>query len=297
MSKKLNGVVPAMITPFTEGGREVDYDKARGVASHLAKAGVHGLFLAGTTGEGMLLSLDERKRLLEEVIDEVGDKLNVIAHTGTLDTLGACELSAHAFEVNAAGVAVMTPAFFRLDEAAIIDHYRDVAASVGDNGIMLYNIPGLTKNPLSPALILKLANEIPNIIGLKESGGRMQHLNMILAARAEGFTVFNGVDEYSAQALITGADGSVASTANVVPQLFLGIYNAVQANDYQTAWEHQKTLIQACGFFHYGAMLAYYKEGLRLLGVDPGHCRKPTRVLTKSEADNLARGLESIGVI
>ena len=106
------GVIPALLTPFTKGGKHVDYEKGAGLAGFLADKGVHGLFVAGTTGEGMLMTLDERKRLLETVVKAVGKRVDVIAHTGCLDTASTIELTCHAAQAGAraAGICTAQPA-------------------------------------------------------------------------------------------------------------------------------------------------------------------------------------------
>ena len=110
MSFIQGGVIPALLTPFTEGGKEVDFERAAGLAEFLADKGVNGLFVAGTTGEGMLMSLDERKQLLEIVVKAVGTRVDVIAHTGCMDTASTIDLTCHAAQAGAKAAAVPEPA-------------------------------------------------------------------------------------------------------------------------------------------------------------------------------------------
>lgn len=297
MKCDLHGVIPAMLTPFTEGGKQVDLQRACDIAAHLAGQGVHGLFVGGTTGEGMLMNLDERKSLLEAIVSTVGDSVKVIAHTGALDTPHSIELTKHAAHAGAAAAAVVAPSFYRYDEVALRAHFTAVAQSSPEFPVLLYNLPGATKNPLSPGLVIELAETVDNIVGIKDSGGRMQLLNSMLARRPEGFVIINGVDEYSLQALMTGADGSVASTANVVPEIFLELFRQVREGDRQGAWDTQKRLSSACALFQYGAMVAYYKEALRLRGVDAGFVRPPQRELTEAEKKSLRQGMKAAGMI
>ena len=297
MKCDLHGVIPAMLTPFTEDGKLVDLQRACDIAAHLAEQGVHGIFVGGTTGEGLLMSIDERKSLLEAILSTVGDKVKVVAHTGCLDTPHTIALTEHAAHAGAHSAAVVAPGFYRYDEAALKAHFRAVASATPDFPVLLYNLPGASKNPLSAGLVIELAETVDNIVGIKDSGGRMQLLNAILARRPEGFVVINGVDEYTLQALATGADGSVASTANVVPEIFIDLYNQVRNNDRQAAWETQKRLGNACALFQYGAMVAFYKEALRLRGVDAGFVRPPQRELTADEKKHLERGMKLAGMI
>ncbi len=297
MNFKLEGVVPALLTPFTSGGKSVDYDRACGLAERLVKQGVHGLFVCGTTGEGPLMTLAERKRTLEEVLKAVGKKVKVIAHTGCFDTLSTVELTRHAQEAGACAAGVVAPGFFGYDDESLRRHFTAVANAAKKLPILLYNIPGCAKNALSTSLIVDLATKVDNIVGMKDSGGSIQHFNDVLTHAPRGFIAINGVDEYSMQALLAGGNGSVASTANVVPELFLSIFNNVRKGDLKKAWASQKQLSQACRTFRYGAMVARYKEGVRLRGYDAGFVRPPQRELTSVEKRTLAKEMQDTGLI
>ncbi|GMV92246.1 MAG: 4-hydroxy-tetrahydrodipicolinate synthase [Candidatus Hydrogenedentota bacterium] len=297
MQFKFQGIVPAMLTPFTQGGKSVDYDKAAALAEYLAKQGVHGLFVCGTTGEGPLMTLPERKQILETVVQAVGKKVKVIAHTGCLDTASTIELTRHAQEAGAHAAGVVAPSFFGYDEESLKRHFTAVANSARDLPILLYNIPGCAKNALSRSLIVDLATNVDNIVGMKDSGGSIQHFNDVLTHVPKGFVAINGVDEYSMQALVAGGSGIVASTANVLPELFLSIFNNVKKGNLKKAWESQVKLSQACGTFRYGAMVSRYKEGVRLRGFDPGFVRPPQRELTPAERRTLAKEMQETGLL
>jgi len=297
MKSQFQGLFPALLTPFSKNGETVLYDRACALADRLAKQGVAGLFPAGTTGEGMLMTLDERKTLLEEIVKAVGKKVKVIAHTGCLDTASTIELTRHAMKIGAAAAGIVTPGFYGYDEDALFRHYKLVAGAVKGFPVFLYNIPGCAKNALSPQFVLRVAHSIDNVIGLKDSAGVIQNLSLVIDGAPKGFTVLNGVDEYTYQAMLTGANGSVTSTANVVPELFLKVHRAVWAGDLKTARAAQTKLDTACSLFQYGKMVAYYKEGLRLRGFDAGCVRPPQRELTAAEKKAVAKALEIAGLI
>jgi dihydrodipicolinate synthase/N-acetylneuraminate lyase len=297
MNFKLEGVIPALLTPFTKGGVSVDYDRAAAFAEHLAKQGVHGLFVCGTTGEGPLMTVEERKQILEVVIQAVGKKIKVIAHTGCFDTASTVELTKHAAKAGAQAAGVFAPGFFGYDYDALKAHFKAVANSAKDLPILLYDIPGCAKNGLSRQLIVDLATNVDNIVGMKDSTGSIQHFNDVLIHAPKGFIAINGVDEYSMQALVAGGNGSVASTANVVPEIFLSIFNNVRKGDLKKAWASQMQLSQACNTFRYGAMVARYKEGVRLRGFDPGYVRPPQRELTAAEKKVLVQEMNATGLI
>jgi dihydrodipicolinate synthase/N-acetylneuraminate lyase len=297
MKFHLEGVIPALLTPFTKKGKCVDYEKAGALAVRLAGQGVHGVFPCGTTGEGMLMTLEERKRLVEAVVAAAGKRINIVAHTGCLDTASTIELTRHAMESGATAAGVVAPGFFAYDDAALTAHYGAVANAVKGFPVLLYNIPSCAKNILSPTLVCSLAKRFENIVGMKDSSGDMAALTRILAWAPKGFNVINGVDEYSFQALVAGANGSVSSTANVVPELFLNVFNSVRKGDLKKGWDGQTKLAAACNLFQYGRMVAYYKEGLRLRGFDAGPVRPPQRELTAAEKKAFAKGLEAAGII
>jgi len=295
--KPIGGVFPALLTPFTKGGAKVDYDRACGLAEFLAKQGVHGLFVCGTTGEGPLMTLAERKQMLEEIVGAVGKKVTVIAHTGCFDTASTIKLTRHAQNAGAAAAGVVTPGFYTFDDACLYAHFKAVADSAPGFPILLYNIPGCVKNVIKPPLVHRLAKDVKNIVGMKDSGGNIAAFNETLMGVPKGFVAINGVDEYSMQALAAGGAGCVSSTANVVPELFLAIYNAMRKRDLDTAWKAQQRLCRACATFHYGALVARYKEGVRLRGFDPGYVRAPQRELTKDERKELAKNMKAAGLL
>ena len=295
MKFELEGIFPAMLTPFTKNGARVDYDKACALATRLAKKGVHGLFVAGTTGEGPLMTVPERKELLEEVVGAVGKRIRVLAHTGAFDTDTAIELTQHAAEVGAAAAGVVTPGFYTYDDASLKQHFKAVARSVKGFPVMLYNIPGCAKNLLSLPVILELA-KIDNVVGLKDSTGVMQDQSLLRSEAPPDFVIINGCDEFSYQAYLSGMNGTVSSTANVVPELFLSIYKNVKKGNLKKAWSEQVKLGKACKLFQYGRMVAYYKEGLRMRGFDPGFVRPPQRELTAEELKAFRRNFKATGL-
>jgi dihydrodipicolinate synthase/N-acetylneuraminate lyase len=297
MKFKLSGLIPALVTPFTKGGKAVDHDRACALAHHLADKGVAGIFPCGTTGEGLLMTLEERTNLLERLIASVGTRIKVIAHTGCLDTASTIALTRHAQDAGAYAAGIITPGFYTLDHDSIFQHYRAVANAVPGFPILLYNLPSCAKNELAPDLIGRLASEVDEVVGVKDSGGNMVQAIRMMDLVPKGFVFINGADEYTYQAILTGAQGTVSSTSNVVPELFLSIYEAVGQGDHSKALQRQFKLNRLCSIFGGGRYVAMYKEGLRLRGVDAGHVRAPQRELTAAEKKRLAQGLEKEGII
>ncbi len=297
MQIRLTGILPALLTPFTRGGAKVDYEKASAFASTLADRGVAGLFVCGSTGEGLLMTLEERKRLAKEVIDAVGKRIKVVMQTGCLDTSSTIELTRHARDAGAHAVAVYTPAFYKYDESALFGHFQRVAKAVPEIPLFLYNIPQYTGNGLSPTLIQELANRVDSVVGMKDSSGDMVHLGRVISSAPKGFVTLNGADELSYQAYLTGAVGTVAMTANVVPEIFQSIFDGVKAGKLNSALKAQRRLAEVMAALGHGQLISVYKEAIRLQGYDVGHVRPPQRELGAAEKKDLAKLLAVAGLI
>ena len=176
-------------------------------------------------------------------------------------------------------------------------YYRTVAKAADGFPLLLYNIPDFAMNALSAELILELAETVENIVGIKDSSGGMALLTRLIGNAPKGFNVINGADEYGFQALLAGAKAVVSGTSNVVIELYTGIYQNLQKGNLKKAWAFQVQLEKATRIFEYGENVAVFKEGLRLLGFDPGYVRPPQRELTAAEKRKLAQDLKELGVL
>jgi dihydrodipicolinate synthase/N-acetylneuraminate lyase len=283
MQFKIEGIVTAMLTPFTKGGEHVDYDKIGPLAEGILRSGVHGLFVCGTTGEGLLMSADERQAVLEEVASVVRGKCKLVAHTGAMDLATTLELTIHAAESGAHAAAVVTPGFYPYDDRAIEAYYSAVANAVKGFPFFLYNIPGFARNKISLASVLRLAEKHDNIVGIKDSSGDMVFLGKLLANVPKGFKVMNGCDEFGHQALAAGACGAVSGTSNAFGDIYVKIFEAVKANNHEQARKQQHVLNKVCEALTYGATLGLFKEAVHLRGLDAGYTRPPQREITPQE--------------
>jgi len=297
MPFKMQGIIAAMVTPFTKNGEQVDYAKIGGVADALIKAGVSGLFPGGTTGEGSLQTIEEREGLLEETIDVVGKRADVIAHTGAPDYWTTLQLTEHAAESGAKAAAIITPGFYKYDDRGLVEYYATIAKAVAPFPIVLYNLPGFTGNNLSAEVIVRLAEAQDNIVGIKDSSGNMTDLSRILVSVPKKFQVCNGCDPFGYQALLAGADGAVSGTANVAAEIYVKVYKDVQAGKLKAAWKAQTQLIALCEVLQYGNHLGRFKEAMRLRGIDGGYVRPPQRELSAAEKKQLAKAMEAAGLI
>ncbi|MDR7082437.1 4-hydroxy-tetrahydrodipicolinate synthase [Arthrobacter ginsengisoli] len=246
MSKQLKGVLTALATPFTADGR-LDQERLRTLVDRSIDGGVHGVVACGSTGEFTALSSDERRLVVETVVDQAAGRVPVVAQTGATSTAEAISLSRHA---QAAGVDVIMPVApyyeaLSLDET--LDYLRTVAGSV-DIPVMLYNLPMATGVNLEPETVGSLAREVENILYIKNTTTDMAQSAQLIHNHADVISTFVGWDSLLFASLAEGAAGVMAGTANVVPAQLVSVYDAVQAGNLHAArqeWDRIYPLIDA----------------------------------------------------
>lgn len=297
MKFKVEGIISAMVTPFTRGGEYVDFDKVAPLAAFLEKKGAGGLFPCGTTGEGLLCTTDERKTILEEVVGAVSKKCRVIAHTGAFDTATTIELTQHAQKAGAYAAAVVAPGFYGYDNRALQAFYESVADAVPGFPVLLYNIPGCAKNELSADLIKTLADSRENIVGIKDSSGSMTFLTRLFSDCPKGFSIINGADEQGYQAILSGCTAVVSGSSNAYIDIYVEIYNQLKKGNLKKAWAAQLKLERACRLFTYGGGLAGLKHIMSQRTIAGGFVRPPQRELDAAEKKRIDQGLKEQGLI
>ena len=297
MKFKVEGIISAMVTPFTRGGEYVDFDKVAPLAACLEKKGAAGLFPCGTTGEGLLCTTDERKTVLEEVVGAVSKKCRVIAHTGAFDTATTIELTQHAQKAGAYAAAVVAPGFYGYDNRALQTFYETVADAVPGFPVLLYNIPSCAKNELSADLIKTLADSRENIVGIKDSSGSMTFLTRLFSECPKGFAIINGADEQGYQAILSGCTAVVSGSSNAYIDLYVEIYNQLKKGNQKKAWAAQLKLERACRLFTYGGGLAGLKHIMSQRTIDGGFVRPPQRELDAAEKKRIDQGLKEQGLV
>jgi 4-hydroxy-tetrahydrodipicolinate synthase len=282
-----------MVTPFDEGNR-IDLASTRQVVDFQISKGTDCLMVGGTTGEGMQLSLADRTTLCETVVEHVADRVPVIVHTGCIGTAETIELTRHAQSVGATAASIITPYFFTFDDDSLFNHFVSVASAVPDFAIFLYAFPGNTKNDVSPALLRRLVDVVPNIVGIKSSNVDLIRLQGYIEAGGEEFLVFCGVDGLMFPALALGAKAQVSGNANVFPETFRALYEAFVAGDLERARSWQQKINRIRAVFRDGITPAYFKTGLRLRGIPAGRVKPPMRELTPEESKEVERQFDAL---
>ena len=219
--RDFEGIVPALITPMDADGA-LHEDSLRAVFESNVEAGVHGFWVAGGTGESILLSDAENRRIAEIVSDQNRGRVKNIMHVGAPTTDRAVALARHAASVGVEAICCVPPFFYRRTDEEIVEHYRAVGDAAG-RPLFIYNLPSATRVEITPALIEKIQNAVPWTVGLKHSANDQMHIRTF--ARM-GLACFTGNCRLVLPALTVGAVGCVDGPLNVAPELWMAIWKA-----------------------------------------------------------------------
>jgi dihydrodipicolinate synthase/N-acetylneuraminate lyase len=212
----LKGALAASVTPLRDGGAGLDEDGFGPVADFLASGGLDGLLALGTNGEGILLSVAERKRAAELFVEASAGRLQVAVHAGAQSTADTVALAAHAAEVGAAAVAVIAPPYFALDEVSQLEHFAAAAAACAPLPFYVYEFAVTSGYAVPPSVVELLRGRSPNLAGMKVSDRTWEQLESYLI---EGLDVFVGFEGLITPALKVGAVGAVSALASAFPEI------------------------------------------------------------------------------
>jgi dihydrodipicolinate synthase/N-acetylneuraminate lyase len=283
-----------MITPLDASDR-VDETALRRLTDFLIKKNVNCLYPVGTTGEMFRLSLAERKRVAEVVVQEANRRLPVFIHVGAMRMDDTLELARHAHQIGADGIGAVTPSYFGVSDREMEAYYVAVANAVpGDFPVYLYNIPQLSANDLKPAVIETILARCANVVGLKYSFADMARTLDYLRINGGKFAVIHGADHLFLSMLVMGCAGTVSGVAGVYPEPFVEVYKAFTAGDQARAIKFQNIAATLNRVLKGGSNMAYYKEALKRRGIDAGHMRQPQCDLTAEERVQLAAELQQV---
>ncbi|MDR6584232.1 4-hydroxy-tetrahydrodipicolinate synthase [Herbaspirillum sp. BH-1] len=288
MSLHFKGIVPALITPLTPD-EEIDEAGLRTLVDRLIEAGVHGLFVLGTNGEFISLSEAEKLRVARIAVDQARGRVPVIAGTGAYATREVIALNSKMQDQGIEAVSVITPYFNGATQAELFKHYDSIARATS-LPVMLYTIPAKTGVQLNIDTVRRLS-EIPNIRGIKDSGGDFDRLLQLINLKREDFAVFTGTDSMILWTLMAGGDGAVAATTNAVPSVVMSIWNNFHKGDIAAARQAQEALRPLRDAFALGTLPVVLKTAAGLLGMPAGPARSPVLPLDEAALDKLKKAI------
>ncbi|HJC48733.1 MAG TPA: dihydrodipicolinate synthase family protein [Candidatus Lachnoclostridium pullistercoris] len=235
----IKGVVVPILTPIDEN-EKIDEARLRDQVDYVIEGGVLGILAFGSNGEFYMVEEDEMERGLKIMLDQAAGRVPVYFGIGAISTKKCCRLAKMAVEAGAAGISVLQPMFLKPTEAELYNHFKTIAESVPETPMLLYNNPGRVGYTMSAGLVERLAHEVPNIVGMKDTSGDItQTSEFIRRTRDVGFKVFGGKDTLLYASMCHGAVGGVCTAANFMPELITDVYNKFVAGDLAGSLEAQ----------------------------------------------------------
>ena len=274
----LRGALAASVTPLREHGSAIDEDAFEPLVDFFVREGLDGILALGTAGEGILLSVEERRRVADLFLQAAGDRLQVAVHCGAQTTADTVALSAHAAEVGADAVVVIGPPYFSLDEKAQYAHFFAAATACAPVPFYVYEFAATTGYAIAPTVLERLRDDASNVVGLKVSDTPLAAFEKYLLP---GFDIFVGPEALIADGMARGARGAVSALASALPREVAAVVRDPTA-------EGAARLGELRAFVERFPRQAALKRLLALQGVPVDEdVRAPLRSLTAEERDEL----------
>ncbi|HJA70400.1 MAG TPA: dihydrodipicolinate synthase family protein [Candidatus Lachnoclostridium stercoravium] len=235
----IKGVIVPILTPVDEN-EMIDEKKLREQVDYVIEGGILGILAFGSNGEFYVIEEDEMERGLKIMVDQAAGRVPVYFGIGAISTKKCCRLAKMAVANGAAGISVLQPMFLKPTETELFEHFKTIAEAVPDTPMLLYNNPGRVGYTMSGNLVDRLAHEVPNIVGMKDTSGDItQTAEFIRRTRDVNFKVFGGKDTLLYASLCHGAVGGVCTAGNFMPELIVDVYNKYMAGDLEGSLEAQ----------------------------------------------------------
>ena len=281
---KYRGIIPAFYACYDYEGN-VSREGVWALTEYFVKKGVQGLYVNGSSGECIYQSVEDRKLILEQVVNAAQGKLTIIAHVACNNTKDSMELASHAEKLGVDAIAAIPPIYFHLPEHAIARYWNDISSAAPNTDFVIYNIPQLAGVALTLPLFARM-RENPRVIGVKNSSMPVQDLQMFLQEAGEDYVVFNGPDEQFISGRVMGAQGGIGGTYGAMPELFLKMDELVRVGDLDQARQIQfsvnEIIYKMCSA--HGNLYAVIKAILkRNEGLELGSVRAPLAPLTEED--------------
>ncbi len=292
----MGGAYSAMYTPFFRGGEkagQLNEEMIERLIEYAVKRGLTGMYLTGSTGEGFLLSLDERKRVYSRAVKAAAGRLKLIAHVGCLSTDDACELARHAAKVGIDWVSSVAPVYFGQNFGAALDHYKTISEAT-DLPFMVYSVLGR----LNPDQAVKFF-ELKNVHGMKYTGRDYYELGILQRKLPKPAIFFAGADEQVLNGFATGGfSGCIGTTDNQIPRHFVKICELAAQGRFIEARKWQKEVCRLVELVCAEDNESYHKSIMRYIGLDCGDARRPNGTpLSEAEYAAYSARVEALGFI
>lgn len=289
----LDGVLPALITPFTKDNK-VDKEGLQQNIAFLIENGVSGIVPCGTTGESATLSIEEHEKVIEIAIE--CSNVPVVAGTGSNNTVEALELTHCAKDAGADAALLITPYYNKPNDRGMLAHFKKIANEV-DIPLILYNVPSRTGINLKPEVVAQLAKE-SNIIGVKEASGNLDQVTRILElTQDEDFVVFSGDDGLTLPIMALGGAGVISVVANVAPKLMVSMVEAIRNGNIKEARKLHIKLAPLIRAVFLETNPIPIKKAVELIGFAAGDLRLPLAPMSEENERKLKTTLNDLHLL
>lgn len=281
--RSIEGLYAALITPYTKSG-EVNYRELKKIVRFLIEEGINGFYACGSTAEAFLLTAEERKKIVETVVEEVQGEVPVIVHIGDIGTDKSLALGQHAKQVGADAISSVAPFYYKFSFEEVKGYYHQIVEAC-DLPMVVYNFPALSGVQFTLDQLDEMVSH-PLIKGLKHTSQDLYQLER-MAHRHPDLVVYNGFDEMLLSGLVAGAKGGIGSTYNCMPKLYHNLWQAYKEGRMEEAQAYQQkanSMIEC--IVKFGVMQSV-KTLLSVYGFEDNGCRKPFRELRQEEVARL----------
>lgn len=301
LPRPLRGIIPPMVTPLADQD-SIDHHGLETLIEHILAGGVHGLFILGTTGEGPSLSRHLRRELIECVCRQVAGRVPILVGITDTSYVESVRLAYHAKEAGAQAVVFAGPCYFPTSQAQLLGHIQRLVQNL-PLPVYLYNMPSHTKITFEVETV-RLAAAFPQVIGVKDSSGDLTYFRALCRAFADrpDFALLMGPEELLAEALMAGGHGGVCGGANLLPQLYVAVYNAARSQRPDEIASLQKIIIQLSDkIYRVGEHGSSYLRGLKcalsILGLCSDVMAEPFTRFSDAEREGIRRHLMELGLL
>lgn len=295
----LRGIITPAITVFDENGK-IDYEGNKIHIENLICNGVNGILFLGSIGEFFTMTINERKEYIKFVVEIVNKRVPVLIGTGGTNVDEVIETTKYAEEEGVDAAVIISPYYFKLNGDSIYKYYADIARNV-NLSIFIYNFPDRTTVDLTPELVVKLATDFENIVGIKDTVDNISHTRKLIRATktlGREFAVFSGFDEYFVPNMMAGGNGVIGGLSNIHPKLFRNIFEAYESNNLKVLEKLQKDLNILMNIYDVSEpFIGAIKGGTKIVlhGQIDDCCRKPINKLEEEKYEKICELLNEIG--
>lgn len=300
LPKPLRGIIPPLVTPLQERDA-LDVAGLERLIEHILSGGVHGLFILGTTGEAPSLSYRLRYEIIDRVCSQVKGRVPVLVGITDTSFVESVNIANKAQEAGAEGVVLTPPYYFPSGQAEFLEYLKHLLNEL-PLPVFLYNIPSYTKVVFEPDTI-RAAADLPGVAGLKDSSGNMIYFRrlQILLKDHPDFSILMGREELLAEAVLLGAHGGVCGGANLLPELYVDLYNAASSKDLpKIEVLHEKVMKLSSAIYTVGQYESSYLKGLKCalscIGICSDFMAEPFHRFRQAEHDRIQQYIKELGI-